>query len=188
MQLLNLILIGVLSTVGSHAQARGQLTPLSVCELVAKRMEYNGRMVAVRGEERGGSHGAWLVGCSECQDRLVTRGVEWPNVIFLTYPDNESRNKANHADFRVDWRSIEAARKVVARSALNLSTDRIIQTYLGRFVAYPDLDNRVSPGVPGALRLGFGPVGLEAPAQLLIKRVRDVVVLHGTVRLNRGCQ
>jgi hypothetical protein len=52
----------------------------------------------------------------------------------------------------------------------------MVATYQGLFVTYLDLDRRVSPGVPGALRLGFGPL-IGAPAQLLVKTVRDVAVV-----------
>jgi hypothetical protein len=151
--------------------------PLSVCELVAHRIEYNGHLVAVRGEEKGGPHGDWLAPDSECQYKLITRGVEWSNFIFMTYPANRSPDVADHANFKVDWTAIKAADAQVRRAGFNPETDRLIETYAGRFVTYLDLENRVNPGIPGALKLGFGPVGLEAPARLVIKTVKDVVIV-----------
>jgi hypothetical protein len=154
-------------------------SPLSICEVIAKRTEYNGRLIAIRGEISGGGHGAWLVPSSACEYKLVTKGVEWPIAIFLDYPNNKSPHEDRHAPFRVDWRMIQKAEETVQHAGFNPNTDRVIQTYVGLFVTYPDLEARISPGVPGALRLGFGPVGLGAPAELLIKTVSDATVVRG---------
>lgn len=175
--LLNTVTIGILSAQG----AKQQIAPLSVCELVANRNQYNGQMVVVRGEVRTGGHGSYLAASSSCHYRLLTRGVEWENFVFLELPSSESE-KADHARYRVDWKSIQRAHETVARAAFNSDTDSIIETYLGLFVTYTDLENRVSPGIPGAIRLGFGPVGLEAPAKLRIESVKDVVVAHRATR------
>src|SRR6266851_8484114 len=118
--------------------------PLSVCELVAHRSEYNGRLVTVRGEAKSGAHGGWLTASSECQYQLVTRGITWPNDIYLAYPDNRSRIEENHANFEIDWKSIQKAEEAVRRSGFNRQTDHIIETYVGRFVTYVDLENRVN--------------------------------------------
>jgi hypothetical protein len=114
---------------------------------------------------------------SECMYRLVTRGITWPNVIFLEYPNNRSPYDEDHADFQVDWKSIRKAEDAVGRG-LNTDRDKVIQTYVGRFVTYLDLEKRVNPGVAPEFMLGFGPVGLNAPAKFLIKSVLDVEVVH----------
>jgi hypothetical protein len=170
--------LGILS-LSAQAMADQTTKALSPCELIEHRTEYNGRIVTVQGEVGGGGHGAWLVASSGCHYKLITQGVEWPNAIYLNYPTNQSRNEANYANFRVDWKAIQRADERVRHSGFNPDRDRVIITYVGRFVTYLDLDKRVSLGVPGALRLGFGPVGLGAPAQLLIKTIRDVSIVHG---------
>ena len=177
-----IVVIGcVVSVVVSCAQAEEkQAKPLSVCELIAHRIEYNGQLVTVRGEVKAGPHGGWLAPDSSCQYKLVTRGVEWPNLIFLTYPLKQSKDPDDHADFKVDWPAIKQADSRIMRAGFNADMDRLIETYVGKFVTYKDLENRVNPGIPGARRLGFGPVGLDAPAQLLVKTVRDVLVVHAT--------
>lgn len=165
-----------LSILTSFAQTQAERTkPLSVCELIERRVEYAGKMVAVQGEAREG----WLAASGDCSYKLITEGIEWPNVIYLDYPTPQSRNEASRANFRVHWKAIQAANDKVRRSGFDPRTDRLIITYVGRFVTYLDLDKRVSPGVPGALRLGFGPVGLGAPVQLLIKTIADVSIVHG---------
>lgn len=181
MQAVIIILIELLVTAALYGQAEEkQPAPLSVCELIARRIEYNGRLVTVRDEKKPGGHGPFLIASSDCRYKLVTRGVEWPNVIHLTYPENRSRIEEDHADFQVDWKSIRRAEDVERRSGFNRETDHIFETYVGRFVTYPDLENRVNPVRLGGSKLGFGPVGLDAPAQLLIKSIENVVVVNGT--------
>jgi len=108
--------------------------------------------------------------------------VEWPKQIFLTYPLNQAPDVAYHADFKVDWAAIKRAEARVKRTKFNLDADQLIETYTGRFVTYPDLENRVNPTLRDARRLGFGPAGLDAPAQLVVKSIHDVVVVHAATR------
>jgi hypothetical protein len=111
---------------------------------------------------------------------LVTRGVTWPNDIFLAYPNNRSQIDEFHASFQVDWRSVQKAEGIVKQSGYNPDTDHVIETYVGRFVTYLDLESRGNPAsLGGSLGFGFGPIGLDAPAQLLVKSVKDVVVVPG---------
>ena len=171
-----LFLLGALR--GNGQSSNGNAPALSVCEVIAKRIEFNGQMVQVRGEVRFGGHGPYLVPSSVCPEKVVTRGVEWPNVIYLAYPISSSPNESDHAAFRVDWQTIRKTEGAVRRAKFNPDTDVLTETYAGLFVTYLDLEKRVNPGIPGALRLGFGPVGLEAPAQLLIQVVTDAVVIR----------
>ncbi|PWU04126.1 MAG: hypothetical protein C5B51_17455 [Terriglobia bacterium] len=168
------VLLGLL-----YGQAGSQGTPLSTCELVSRRAELAGRIVTVRSEVKPGGHGPYLIAAPSCEYRLITRGVAWPNVVYLAYPDNKSRIESYHADFQVDWRSVARAEEEEKRQGFNPASDRIFKTFIGLLVTYSDLENRVTPEVPGAPKLGFGPVGLDAPAQLLIKSVGDVVVVRG---------
>ena len=167
---------------GSGQTRPETVPPLSVCQVIAKRTNYNRRMVQIRGEVRSGGHGPYLVPSSVCSDRLVIRGVEWPNVIYLAYPTNASPDESDHAPFRIDWRTIRKTEEAVSRAKFNPDNDLLTETYAGLFVTYLDLENRVSPGFPDALRLGFGPVGLGAPAQLLIETVTDAVVVRRPVK------
>lgn len=152
--------------------------PLSVCELLSKRLQYSGKMVVVRGEVKPGGHGPYLIASADCGVALVTKGVTWPNVVNLAYPDNRSKLVEYHADFEMDWRSVEKAESEEKRQRFNPETDRIFKTFSGLFETFSDLENRVTPELPNAPKRGFGPLGLDAPAQLLIKNVRDVVVVR----------
>jgi hypothetical protein len=173
---ITLLLIAAISC-SSSAQAPPQ--SLSPCELVAKRTEYNGRIVAVRGVVAAGGHGIYLVSPNNCSYELVTRGIVWPNIINLVFPNNTARDISLHAPFVLDRKAIEAADDMLIKSGYRAGVDGELATYEGLFVTYTDLDKRVSPGVPGAFRLGFGPAGLGAPAQLVIKTIKDVTVIPG---------
>jgi hypothetical protein len=163
-----------------HAQMpEEKLVPLSVCELIANRNDHNGRIISVRGEVKGGPHGEWMTASTDCRYQLISRGETWPNIIFLSYPNNRSPLDEDHANFNIDWDSIHQAEETIKRGGYKPGVDRLIETYVGRFVTYSDLDKRVNPGVPGAHKLGFGPVGLDAPAKLLIRNARDAIVLRG---------
>jgi hypothetical protein len=174
MQTMKLGILGVLTGLLYGQGSPGG--PLSICELVSRRAELAGRMVTVRGEVKAGGHGPYLIAPPSCGYRLITRGVAWPNVVYLAYPDNGSRIESYHADFQVDWRSVARAEEEEKHQGFNPASDRIFKTFTGLLVTYSDLENRVTPGAPGGPKLGFGPVGLDAPAQLLIKSVGDVVV------------
>lgn len=146
---------------------------VSVCELIANRIEHSGRMVAVRGRVAAGGHSLYLVADDACSYRLVTRGVTWPNIISVEVPNNKSPDPDARAPFSLstrEERSIDAYfRRISWRDGLSAEE----ATYVGYFVTYIDLEKRVSPGVPGALLLGFGSIGLGAPGQLLIQRVEE---------------
>jgi hypothetical protein len=178
MQRLRILLV-LATGIPFHASAADRLSPVSVCDLVAKRTEYNGRIISVRGQVMPGGHGPYLAAWATCSYQLVTRGVAWPNIISLVYPSNDSRDVTAHAPFALDRKATRAADDYLLKSGFRAEVDVEVATYVGLFVTYSDLDNRVNPGLPGALRLGFGPAGLGAPGQLVIKTVKDVSVTRG---------
>jgi len=157
----------------------------SVCAAIAKRVEYNGRVIEVRGNVVAGGHGIYLQSSGKCADELVTRGIVWPNVINLVVPNNHSPNIDDHAPFELDRRSIDAADKHALKVGYRAGVDVEVATYIGLFLTHLDLEGRVSPGIADALRLGFGPAGLGAPAQLVIRSIRDVSIVHSGQRWDR---
>lgn len=144
-------------------------SPISVCDLIAHRNEYAGKIVAVRGVSEPGGHGRNLVPASECAYVLSTRGgFGWPNIINLTYPDNRSRDPYEHAPFSVDWKAMRRADDYCLKKGYRAGVDVEVATYIGLFWTYPDLD--------GYRGHGFGPGGGGAPFQLVIKTITDVSV------------
>ena len=174
MQMIRTLLVGILF---SWTLALCGQAPVSVCDLVAHRAELNNKIVTVRGIVEAGGHGTFLSAAPSCTYTLMTRGVLWPNIIALSYPNNSSLVPTDHAKFRIDWRSIRVAEDAALRAGYDPHVDREVATFVGLFVTYGDLENRVSPGLNGAPRLGFGPDSLGAPAQLLVKSVKDLVVI-----------
>jgi hypothetical protein len=180
---MNKTLIFTLALISSYASSAEDAAPLSVCKLIARRYEFNGRIVEVRGKIVEGGHGIYLASAQECAHELVTRGVTWPNIINLEYPNNHSPDADSHAPFEADLKAFRVADANAERMGYRHGIDTEIATYVGLFMTYPDLDRRVSPRVPDALRLGFGPAGLGAPAQVLIRTIKDVVVIKGQPKL-----
>ncbi len=162
-------------------QPQSKLTvPVTVCELLSHREDYANRLVTVRGQVTEGPHGAYFTAGPECHFKLVTKGVTWRNLIYLSSPNNKSVDPAAHADFEVD---LDAEAKImtdIRRLNFNPKTDTLVETVVGLCRILEDLDHRVNPSLPdgGFLRtLGFGP-GLDAPVELLIETRRDPAVLH----------
>jgi hypothetical protein len=176
---------------------------LSVCEVLERRAELMGRfetlrgeyrtapverIISVRGEVKAGGHGPYLVAEPSCTFKLTTSsttwpnglttpGATWPNVIWLEYPDNKSRFEGSPAPFEVDWISVRQAEAQERRQRHKSDADQLFETFTGLLLSYDELELRASPAGLIQKRLGFGPVGLDAPAKLLIKSIADVLVI-----------
>ncbi len=136
-----------------------------------------------------GGHGPYLIAAPSCTFKLTTTsttwpnglttpGASWPNVIWLEYPINTSRFEGSHAPFEADWISVRRAEAQERRQRYNSVSDQLFETFTGLLVSYDELELRASPAAPMLKRPGFGPVGLDAPAKLLIKSITDAVVIR----------
>lgn len=182
MQLTRTVVLFLMTGVPISVQGAEPELPVTVCDALTSRLQYSGHIIAIRGQVKPGGHGAYMAPASGCSHELTTRGVVWPNIINLAFANNRSPIEADHASFSPDFRAIRAADKYLATSGFRPGVDIEIATYVGLFVTYPDLEKRVTPGVAGALRLGFGPAGMGAPAQLLIKTIEDVAMIRAQQR------
>ena len=178
MRTLRLLVLIHFTCLIASAQHHQKLTPLSVCEVIENRLSLHGKMIELRGEERAGGHGSYLIPDSDCAFSLMTNGVKWRNVIFLTYPNIRLQAEFGYTDFKTDMNSIEQSLNEVKRAGYNPAKDRIITTYSGLFLTYFDLEKRVNPRIPEMHNLGFGPPGLNSPAQLLIKGKQNTTILR----------
>ncbi|MGB7763197.1 MAG: hypothetical protein WBL61_25405 [Bryobacteraceae bacterium] len=179
-----IILLCALCATVPNARAADQQSAMSVCEVIARRMEFSGRMVTVRGVEVVVEGGA-LYADRDCTYKLVTRGVVWPNVINLAYPNNsQSMDPNTHAPFEADWASIERSEAAALRAGYKLEDDLKVATYVGLLLTYDndELGRRSNAGLRVPFLLGFGQAGFGAPAQLVIRSERDVVILHGAAK------
>jgi len=178
--------------------------PLSVCEVLQRRVELTGRfetlrggyktapverIISVRGEVKAGGHGEYLIAEPSCTFKVTTPGMTWPNglttrwtypnVIYLEYANNKSGHESTRAPFEVDWVSVRQTERQALRQRYDPASDQLLETFTGLLVSYDELElPRASPGAPILKRPGFGPIGLDAPAKLLIKSEADVVVIR----------
>jgi len=56
------------------------ITPITVCELLADPLAYNGKAVALLGRDDGAYDSSWL-GADECGSKLISEGHVWPNLV-----------------------------------------------------------------------------------------------------------
>lgn len=207
--LLAFISLSTASLFAQSLQTGGdRMEPLSVCEVLERRTELMGRyetlqgeyknaavqrIISVRGEVKPGGHGPYLIAEPSCAfelrtspttwpNGLITRGAAWPNIIWLEYPSNKPGHDYSHAPFEVDWNSVRQTDRQVLRQRYNSASDRLLMTYTGLLVSFDTLELRASSTGLIAKRLGFGPVGLDAPAKLLIRSVADGVVIREEMR------
>ncbi len=155
--------------------------PLSVCELLGRLVELRGKIVTVRGEVKAGGHGPYLVAAPSCKVKLTRNGVPWPNVVNLAAPNNRSRDPYDHAPFELDSASVKRSEDEERRQAYDPAFAQRFETFTGLLIAFDNIEDRVSlpkSAIPLGRRPGFGPIGLDAPAQLLIKNVTNVVIVH----------
>jgi hypothetical protein len=175
-QLRWLIGIGLCSAALGTQVANHQIPVLSVCEVIEHRDEYNGKMVGVRGTLKGTDEGMWLTAAADCKYKLITKGFIWPNMVSLEYPNNGSKDPAEHTDFDVDWTAMNTVGIAIPKG-FNPETDEIIKTYVGLFQTFADLESRFYSGGEHPLTFGFGHLG-AAPARILVKTVKDVTAVR----------
>lgn len=138
---------------------------VSVCELLKDRMQYDGKMVTVRGEVDGTSEGTWLSD-DFCPEALTILGRDWRRSIALVTP--------NFAVKPVEFQYDQGAADRLQREFKLLKVDpkkvRMFVTYEGVFETRPDSDLTC-----GGRACGFGHLG-GSPGQLVVRTKRDVAV------------
>jgi hypothetical protein len=162
--------IGVLTALGLSTVIFAEDLPIrSICDVLHDPSKLNGKLIAVRGYEFSTDEGVFLKG--NCKDSLETQGVTWPNLISLAYPGGSFA--LHEVDFTVDRDAIAAASDLVRRYK---EPKRVWLTYVGLLETREPFNLQVYTDKSGKKRpAGFGN-GAVAPAQLLIKTVKDVVV------------
>jgi hypothetical protein len=146
---------------------------LSVCDILRDPVQYNGKIIAVRGFLVSTDEGSWLHG--ECKEPLITNGYKWASMIW---PESPTSGFALHkAPFEED---VLAQREMWATRDREITDrrDRLWVTYIGLLETRPTMNLEVFVRPNGQRQpVGFGHLG-GAPAQLLVKTVKDVVVEH----------
>jgi len=147
---------------------------VTVCQVLADPLKYNGRLILLGGESFGTDEGSWLT-ASGCPTQFVTGGHVWPNSIFLQANPND-RNNLHKVDFAYDFGS-EAPAYAKAKSLEEKYPGRKLRwTFEGLLETRTDWESFHARYPNGTSRyIGFGHLG-EAPAQLILKALHDVSV------------
>jgi hypothetical protein len=138
---------------------------VSVCDALRRRNALHTKLVAVRGLLVATDEGGWLLG-RECGEAIMINGRAFRSAIWLEM-SGASRRAAGVWSTDLDA-SIKAITLEMEKRRFNAQRDRLWVTYTGVFEAYDDESNH-------ALRHGFGHLN-AAPAQLIVKEIRDAVV------------
>src|SRR4051812_11623377 len=108
---------------------------LTVCQLLAHPLVYDGRLVRVRARVDGTDEGEWLVG-DECPEVFVTDEHQiWPSMIFLATPTSTilGRTRIHTTDFEFDTASRRRLVPKYHQLRAHLPENCISWTYTGLF-------------------------------------------------------
>ncbi len=160
----------------TYAQAVGGAT-MSVCELLKRPSQHNGKVVSVRGVYSSGNEGLYLRG-ENCQTVLETKGVRWPYAIWIELAREEfQRRELDYAHLSKTEEEISAA-IFRARFAhgFDKNVARVRITYTGLFETRASFDDQIGkPSDQLPVEPGFGHLN-GAPGQLFVDHVTDIVV------------
>lgn len=178
----NVIVRTVALSLGLSAVLAAQITKketsnlpvLTVCEILASPLKYDGQLIRIRDVMRGTEEGSWFVG-DDCPNAFEAEGYSFPSLIWPEIPGNPLF-QLHTVDFQY---SFESERKLVAKYEQlkrRVSADCIAWTYTGVFETRKDWTGDEAKTIdPGRLR-GFGHLN-AAPGQLLLKSADDVSVI-----------
>ena len=141
---------------------------VSVCDALRRRDALHSKLVAIRGLLLATDEGGWLLG-RDCGEAIIINGRAFRSAIWLEM-SGSSRRAAGVWSPDLDA-SIKKINLEIAKRKFDPQRDRLSVTYIGVFEAYDGQDNH-------ALRDGFGHLN-AAPAQLIVKDIRDAVVEAG---------
>ena len=162
------------SVLAGLAEPQQETEPISVCDVLRDPVKYNGKMIAVRGFLISTDEGHWLNG--DCEEPLITNGYKWKSAIWPESPS--SRSALHKVAFEEDFEAETAMYAVRNREMKDPRHDRLWVTYIGLLETRQSMDIEVFVRPNGERQpVGFGHLG-GAPAQILIKTVKDIVVEH----------
>jgi hypothetical protein len=164
------IIAAVLAIGQVPAQTKPEPPLLSICDVLSRPLEYNGKLVRVSGKQQGTNEGVWLV-TDKCPGVFVTNDYVWPTEIWLAYagtnPNPESEPAAINFqfDFGSEKRAISKYRKLRRKAP----AECLVFTFAGLFETRSDWSkSRIYYPTNSTWRtLGFGHLN-AAPAQLLL--------------------
>ena len=150
------------------------LPVLTVCEILARPLQYDGQLIHIRDVVRGTDEGAWFAG-EQCPGVFVTEGIVWPSLISLEVPGH-TMPQLHSVDFNYDLASQDRLIPKYKQLKRYLSEDCIAWTYTGVFETRKDWSGPEAKTIDQGRLRGFGHLN-GAPGQLLLKSADDVSAL-----------
>jgi hypothetical protein len=169
MEILIAIILCLLGPSQVSPAAESENRAWSVCEVLSDRIQFNGRIIAVRGVLHSTFESAWLSG-EGCDDQLRTGDHVWPSAINLSISETLAP--------WTEWPSVRdkaAMQRVdrIIRRQKPSSADRVWVTCVGRLETYTRLSERVYKNPDGKVQVrGLGHEAAFA-VQLLAISSRD---------------
>lgn len=143
---------------------------LSVCDVMADLLHYDGKLIRIRGRVVGTGEGSWLKGF-DCPGVMKTDGYVWDSLISLEYPGY--RQQLHRVDFEHDFGSDQRIEKTYRRLRRKLPDACLAFTYSGLFETRKEW-HKMMDGTPR----GFGHLS-RAPSALIVKSADDITPIPG---------
>src|ERR1700722_7071133 len=182
-----IVLAVAMGSVAAFAQSHAtdhSAPPLTVCDVLSKSLDYDGKLITIRGTMAGADEGAWLTG-KDCPGALVTFTYTWPSVIWLEIP-NSDRTYLHPVDFQYVFESELRQDNAYRGLGPRVDPDCFAWTYTGLFETRKDWSKAYVTYPNGTSKfLGFGHLG-EAPAQLILKSVDGFVEIESCRNKAKG--
>jgi hypothetical protein len=153
------------------APTKDAVPTLTVCEALTHPLEYDGKMVRIRGHVVSTSESAGFLG-EDCPGIYVTDGKVWPSAIAWTMPRAHSEFILHPIDFEYERASDKPVEKKYRHLRKRMPDRCIDLTYTGLFEIWTKAKAR-KPYRDGWVEIpGFGHQAW-APAQLVLKSADD---------------
>jgi hypothetical protein len=159
----------LLAIIGACNAQSEEAVRVSICDLLADPVAWNGKMIEVRAQVID-SNNFWIMG-TECPTRIHAKGTVF--IAGFVFGDPQSKNtNAHKVDFRWDLSNLDRLNAALAR--VKETKEQVLATLLGMFETRVPIENLIDEKAPYKFR-GFGHMG-SAPGQILIKSLKEVSI------------
>ena len=176
---LTLLVFAIIPILAADAQtgktAAAPIPSFTVCEILAQRVEFDGKLVRIRASVWATDEGAWFAGYG-CPGAVTSDGHVWPSTIWMQVASSEmGPNTHDHpVNFASDYGSQQKLRPKLRRIGRKVPEECVIWTYTGLFESRETYPKHTYEKAP-SLYIGFGHLN-SAPAQLIFMTADDVNV------------
>jgi hypothetical protein len=174
-----------LASFGQDKAADRKETPLlAVCDVLSKPLEYDGKLIRIRGIVEATDEGAWLVS-ADCPGAVVTFMYAWPSEIWLEAP-MPGKAYLHPIDFWYDFANELKRNEAYRRLMPPVDPDCLAWTFTGLFETRKDWSKAYATYPNGTSKfLGFGHRN-TSPAELILKSRDGFVEIEGCRQKGKG--